>query len=446
MVVYLKMLLAIKNYFEFSENKTNFTNEIIAGFVTFLAMIYIVIVNAKILGQTGMPESALVTSTVIIASFSSIAMGVYSKNPYAVAPAMGMNVFFTYTIVKAWGIAWPLALGAVFWSGVIFLLLAIFNVRTKILAGIPDAVKHGIGAGIGIFIALVGFYNAGFIEQSPSGLLQISPLTPQTLIFLICFFLLAILLSLRLKGAILLMIVIGCLLSSLYGWLQDGKMLLVIPHHFFSMPDFSLFNAIDWAHSFKISLLPAVFTFLFINVFDSTGTLIGLSRSRNWFDKEGQPRRMKESLLIDSFSSFLSGLVGTSPTGIFVESATGIHAGGRTGMVSIVVGLLFLPFLFLSPLIMMVPSFVVAPALVMVGSFMMSSITFINWSDELEAIPAFMTIILMPLTLSISEGIVWGMLSWFVMALVKDRKSLNVMSNIITFCCFLILLSSLHII
>lgn len=440
------MLNAVKNYFQFSHHQTNFRTEILAGMITFLAMLYIIVVNAKILGQTGMPESALVTSTVIIASFSSIAMGLYSRNPYAVAPAMGMNVFFTYTIVKAWGIPWEIALGAVFWSGVLFLLLAIFNIRTKILAGIPNSVKHGIGAGIGIFIALVGFYNAGFIEQAPNGLLQIAPLTNQTLVFILCFFILAALLAMRVKAAILLMIILGCVIALPFGRLWGDQEILTIPQHFIKRPDFSLFFAIDWMGSFKVALLPAVLTFLFINIFDSTGTLIGLAQSRNWFDENGNPIRMKESLLVDSFASSLSGLFGTSPTSIYVESATGITAGGRTGLVSVVVGLLFLPFLFLAPLVMMVPLFVVAPALVMVGSFMMCSVKLVNWNEALESIPAFMTIILMPLTLSISEGIVWGMLSWFIMALVMDRKSLNTMSCIITFCCFLVMLSSLHVI
>ena len=439
------MQKVISNYFEFSLNKTTFTQEIRAGFITFLSMIYIVIVNAKILSQTGMSESALVTTTVIIAAFSSISMGLYSKNPYAVAPAMGMNVFFTYTIVKAWGIPWQVALGAVFWSGIIFLLLAVFNIRTKILASIPNSVKHGIGAGIGIFIALVGFFNAGLIEQAPSGLLQISPLSSQTLIFLLCLLVLILLIALRSKSAMLLTIIIGCLLSLPFGRLWGNNILLSIPVHFFARPDFSLFFAIDWGNSLKVSLIPAIFTFLFINIFDSTGILIGLSQSQNWFDKDGQPRKMRESLLVDSFSSSLCGLVGTSPTAIFVESATGIAAGGKTGLVSVIVGLLFLPFLFMAPLVTMVPSFVVAPALVVVGSFMMESIKLINWSDNLEAIPAFMTIILMPLTLSISEGIVWGMISWFVIAIIRDRKSLNIMSCIITFSCLLILLSSLNV-
>ncbi len=440
------MLNRLKGYFLFHQHQANIRTEIIAGITTFLAMLYIVVVNAKILSQTGMSGSALVTTTVVITAFSSIAMGIYAKNPYAIAPAMGMNVFFTYTIVKAWGIPWETALGAVFYSGVIFVLLAVFNIRSKILAGIPNGVKHGIGAGIGIFIALVGFYNAGFIEQSPSGLLEISPISPEVTIFLICLFLLAALFALRVKAAILIMIIIGCLISLPFGRWYGGAELLSIPAHLTRWPDFSLFFAIDWAGSFQIAIIPAVFTFLFINIFDSTGTLIGLAQASNWLDKHGNPIRIKESLVVDSVSASVSGLFGSSPASVYVESATGIAAGGRTGLTAVIVGILFLPFLFLSPLVMMVPMFVVAPALVIVGSFMMSSVKYIDWNDSLEAFPAFMTIILMPLTLSISEGIVWGMLSWFVIAIFRSRQSLNMMNVGITVCCFVIMLSSLKVI
>ena len=435
----------MKRYFEFEKYRTSWRTEIVAGVTTFLAMLYIVIVNAKILSQAGMPEHALVTTTVVISAFSSIAMGVYARNPYALAPAMGMNVFFTYTIVKAWGIDWQVALGAVFWSGVIFVFLALFNIRSKILAGIPDGVKHGIGAGIGIFIALVGFYNAGFIHQASSGLLEITALTPETFVFLICLLVLVILFALRVKAAILLMIIIGCLIAAPFGRVSHGEVLLHMPDHIIDMPDFSLFFAIDWAGSFQWAILPAVFTFLFINVFDSTGTLVGLAQASDWYDDKGQPVRIKKSLLADSVASSLSGILGTSPTSVYVESAAGVAVGGKTGVTAIVVGLLFLPFLFLAPLVIMIPTFIVAPALVIVGSFMMCSVEQIDWKKPLESIPAFMTIVLMPLTLSISEGIIWGMLSWFAIALFTAREKITWMSAIITLCCFVIMLSSLKV-
>lgn len=436
----------LDNYFKFKRYNTTFKTEVVSGFTTFLAMLYIIVINAKILSQTGMPEDALVTSTVIISSFASLAMGFYARNPYALAPAMGMNVFFTFTIVKGWGVSWQVALGAVFWSGLIFAFLAVFNIRSKILASIPDGVKHGIGAGIGIFIALVGFYNSGFIHQAPSGLLEIAPLTIETCIFLVCLFVLIVLIAFKFKAAILIMIILGSLISFLVGRVFGDNIIIQTPDKIFSLPNFSLSLSIDWGGSLRIAVIPVIFTFLFINIFDSTGTLIGLAQASNWFDKNGQPYRVRESLIVDSLASASSGLLGSSPASVYVESIAGISAGGRTGLVSIVVGLLFLPFLFLAPLVMMVPIFVVGPALVIVGSFMLGSVKQIQWDNISQAIPAFMTIILMPLTLSISEGIVWGMISWFLIILIQDRKQLKIIPVSITFCCFLIMLNSLKLI
>ena len=424
---------------------TSYKVELIAGLSTFLAMIYIIVVNTKILGQAGMPANAVVTSTVMIAALSSIAMGLYAKNPYAIAPAMGMNVFFTYTIVDIWHIPWQTALGAVFWSGVIFSLLALFNVRTKILDAIPLGVKNGIGAGVGVFIALIGLSNAGFIEKSPSSLLQIAPISIQTGIFVICLFLLIILTSRKIKAAMIITIFIGCLISLPFGRTIGTETVMEIPKHLFSLPDFSLFFSIDWLGSLKVSVIPAILTFLFISIFDSTGTIIGLANLANNLDKDNNPARMKESLIVDSFAGLFSGLFGTSTASIYVESGTGIAIGGKSGLVAITVGVLFLPFLFLSPIVEMVPMFVVAPALVIVGSQMLSTVRFMKWDDYSQTIPAFLTIILMPLTLSISQGIIWGMLSWFVISLATKKYDFNIITLIICFCCFLMMLQSMSI-
>ncbi|QIW09837.1 NCS2 family permease [Francisella sp. LA112445] len=429
----------------FGNEFTSYKVELIAGLSTFLTMIYIIIVNTKILSQTGMPANAIVTSTVMISALSSIAMGLYAKNPYAVAPAMGMNVFFAYTIVDIWHIPWQTALGTVFWSGVIFALLAIFNVRAKILDAIPVGVKNGIGAGIGVFVALVGFYNAGFIEKSPSSLLEIAPISVHTGIFIICLFLLIILTCRKVKTAMLIMIFVGCLLSLPFGRVIGTETVMEIPKHFFSMPDFSLFFSIDWLGSLKIATIPAIFSFLFINIFDSTGTIVGLASVANTLDEDGNPIRMRESLLVDSFSSLFSGLFGTSPSSVYVESAVGISIGGKSGLVAITVGVLFLPFLFLSPVVEMVPMFVVAPALVIIGSHMLSSVRFIEWDDLSQTIPAFLTIVLMPLTLSISQGIIWGMLSWLVISLATKKYNFNIITLAICFCCFLMMCESMSI-
>lgn len=436
----------IASYFDLKGNDTNIKTEILAGLTTFLAMLYIVVVNASILAETGMPASALVTTTVVISAFSSIAMGLYAKNPFAVAPAMGMNVFFAYTIVGLWHIPWQTALGAVFWSGVIFFLLALFNIRTYILKGIPHSVKYAIGAGIGIFITLIGFHNGGLIVQSSSGLLGVAPINPESGIFLFCLFLLIVLFTLRIKAAILLMIIVGCLLSYLVSLYYNDAKLMPIPERYFSLPDFSLFWAIDWKNSFSLSLLPAILTFLFINIFDSTGTIIGLSQSMLEIRQDQtEVTSIRKALSVDALSAALSGLAGTSPTCVYVESGAGIAIGGRSGLAAVVTGLLFLPFLFLAPIVTMVPIFVVAPALVMVGALMMSSAKQVDWTDSDQSLPAFLTIVLMPLTLSISEGIVWGMLAWFVVALLKHRQTINLMNSIIALSCFLMLLHSLQI-
>lgn len=426
-------------------SQSNLKTEIIAGVTTFLAMIYSLAVNADILSKTGMPASGIVTSTVVISVFACLAMGLYANNPYALAPSMGMNVFFSYTVVMAEGVAWPTALGAVFWSGVIFTILALFNIRSKILRSIPVAVKHGIGAGIGLFIALVGFHNAGFIEQSPDGLLEIASMSPSNAIFLFCLSVLIVLFVWRVRAAILLMLVVGCLLAYPFGRWWGQTLILHVPSHWVMTPDFALFGAIDWIGSLKVAIWPTILTFLFINIFDSTGTLVGLSQQMNWLDHQGQPIRMKASLLVDSISSGLSGLVGSSPTGIYVESATGIAVGGRTGIVAIVVALLFSPFLFLSPVVVMIPSFVVAPALVIVGAMMMRSVEFIDWQDYAQSIPAFLTIILMPLTLSIATGIIWGMVAWLLIALVTDWRSINLTALAIGLCCLVMLLTEMGV-
>ena len=419
----------IERYFKFKTHQTTLKTEIVAGITTFLTMIYIIVVNSELLAETGMHAAAVVTSTVIVAAFSSFAMGLYARNPYAVAPAMGMNVFFVYTIVKTWGISWQVGLGAVTWSGILFFLMTILNIRAVILNNIPDVVKYGMGAGIGIFITVVGFHNAGFIEVSTSsGLFEVAKLTTQSGIFLVCFFVLSCLLAMRVKASMLIVIILGCCLSYPFGRWWGHDVLLTLPEHYFAMPDFSQFFEIDWTKSFSLALFPTILTFLFINLFDSSGTLIGLAQSSQALDEEGNPIRMKQSLVVDSLGSACSGLLGTSPVSIYVESATGIMVGGRTGLVACVVGLCFLPFLFLSPIVTMVPMFVVAPILVIVGSFMMYSIRCIEWSNIVEAIPAFATIVLMPLTMSISEGIAWGMLTWFFITLMTDYKKLNIIN------------------
>ncbi|TNF68364.1 MAG: NCS2 family permease [Gammaproteobacteria bacterium] len=434
----------IARYFNFNREQTNFKTEIVAGLTSFLAVMYIIIVNSKILSLAGMPFNALVTSTVIISAFATIAMGLYAKNPYVLAPGMGMNAFFTFTIVKLWDIDWHVALGAVLWSGIIFLLLAIFNIRTKIIQAVPKSIQNSLGAGIGLFITLIGLKNAHIIVPSEATLIKFGHLSPAFFVFLVSFLLLIILTVKNIKGAMIISIIFATIISLPFGRIVDSTPLLVsLPDHIFSSPDFSLFFQLDLWGALKLSIVPVILTFLFINIFDSSGTLIGLAHSTNWIDKKGEPLRMRQSLLVDSAASSVSGIIGVSPATVFVESASGIAAGGRSGLTAVIAGLLFLPFMFLAPLIDMVPLSAVAPILVLVGCYMMRSIVNVNWDNIEDAIPAFLTATLIPFGFSISEGVAWGMIAWFAITLVQNKKHISLMSLFITICCALIIINNM---
>ncbi|MCF6775929.1 NCS2 family permease [Thiotrichales bacterium 19X7-9] len=434
----------IARYFNFNREQTNFKTEIVAGLTSFLAVMYIIIVNSKILSLAGMPFNALVTSTVIISAFATIAMGLYAKNPYVLAPGMGMNAFFTFTIVKLWDIDWHVALGAVLWSGIIFLLLAIFNIRTKIIQAVPKSIQNSLGAGIGLFITLIGLKNAHIIVPSEATLIKFGHLSPAFFVFLVSFLLLIILTVKNIKGAMIISIIFATVISLPFGRIVDSTPLLVsLPDHIFSSPDFSLFFQLDLWGALKLSIVPVILTFLFINIFDSSGTLIGLAHSTNWIDKKGEPLRMRQSLLVDSAASSVSGIIGVSPATVFVESASGIAAGGRSGLTAVIAGFLFLPFMFLAPLIDMVPLSAVAPILVLVGCYMMRSIVNVNWDNIEDAIPAFLTATLIPFGFSISEGVAWGMIAWFAITLVQNKKQISLMSLFITICCALIIINNM---
>ncbi|MCF6766551.1 NCS2 family permease [Thiotrichales bacterium 19S3-7] len=435
----------IARYFNFNHEQTSFRTEIIAGLTSFLAVMYIIIVNSKILSLAGMPFNALVTSTVIISAFATIAMGIYAKNPYVLAPGMGMNAFFTFTIVKLWNIPWQTALGAVLWSGIIFLLLAIFNIRTKIIQAVPKSIQNSLGAGIGLFIALIGLKNAEIIVPSDATLIKFGHFSPPFFIFLISFLLLVILTVKNIKGSMIISIIFATAISLAFGRVFDTSMpvLVSLPDHIFSSPDFSLFFQLDLWGALKLSIVPVILTFLFINIFDSSGTLIGLANSTNWIDKKGEPLRMRQSLLVDSAASSISGIIGVSPATVFIESASGIAAGGRSGLTAVIAGILFLPFMFLAPLINMVPLSAVAPILVLVGCYMMRSIINVNWDNIEDAIPAFLTATLIPFGFSISEGVAWGMVAWFAITLVQDKKQISLMSLFITICCILIIINNM---
>ncbi len=418
----------MEGFFEFKKNNTNLKTEVLAGVTTFLASMYIIVVNPCILQSAGMPFSGVLTATVLVSAFSSIMMGLYAKNPIVLAPGMGLNAFFAFTVVVGMGVPWEKALGAVFWSGIIFLLLSASNVRTRILLAIPKQLRYGVAAGIGLFISLIGFRNAGFIVPNVATAIGRGPLNEITITFLIGFFITAVLVVRRWKGALILGIITTTALALPIGRLwgdatavNHGNAALVTWQGFFATPDLSVFLKLDPFGSLNPALFPVIFTFLFTDLFDTLATFMGVAEAGNLVNGSGNPRNMKESLIVDSVGTLVSGIVGTSPTTSFIESATGVEEGGRTGLVAVVAGILFLPFMFFSPVLSVVPDIATAPALILVGAFMMRPILKVHWGRLDDAIPVFLSIILIPLTYSITQGIIWGFLSWMIIKLFTGK-------------------------
>lgn len=410
-------------YFHLAENNSSASTEIIAGLSSFLATSYIIIVNPAILSQAGMPFSGVLTATVIVCFFSSLMMGLYAHNPILVAPGMGLNAFFTFSAVMGMKVPWEVALGAVFWSGIVFMLLSVFNIRTYIVQAIPKPLRYAIAAGIGLFITLIGLVNAKFIVANPATLVGIGTLDPMLLTFLAGLALTAILILKKIRGAILVGIMVTTLLAWPLGRWWGGDVPVINWQGFVAKPDFSLLFQLDLVHSLKWSVLPVIFAFVFTDMFDSLSTFVGLSEASGLVDEQGQPRNIKRSLVVDAMATTIAGLAGSSPGTAYIESAVGIEAGGRTGLTAVTGALLFLPFLFLAPLLSMIPAIATAPALVLVGVFMMQPVTKIHWLQMDEAIPAFIAMVLIPFTYSITQGIIYGFLSWTILKLVAGKKA-----------------------
>ncbi len=417
--------------------------EIIAGATTFLATVYIIIVNPAILAKTGMPFPALVTATVMVTVLSTLLMGLYGKNPIVLAPGMGLNAFFTFSVVLGMKIPWQTALGTIFWAGIIFLLLSIFNIRTKIVKAIPRSLRLSISGGIGLFIAFIGFVNGGLVISHPATLVGAGPMNASTITFIIGILITSLLLIRKFKGAFLIGIMVTTIIAFPIGrWWGDassinfGVKTLVTWSGLFSAPNFELFGQLDLLGSLKFAFFPVIFAFIFTDMFDSLSTFIGVAEAADLKDENGDPRNIKQSLIVDSLATIFSAIFGTSSATSYIESAAGIKAGGRTGVTAIVAAILFMPLIFLSPLISMIPSIATAPILVLVGIFMMTPILKINWSDFEEAVPAFLSFILIPLTYSISTGIIWGFLSYGFIKLFNGKyKEVSPFLWIINLCC-----------
>ncbi|HED3889013.1 TPA: NCS2 family permease [Morganella morganii] len=407
--------------FRLQAHGTTARTEVIAGITTFLTMVYIIFVNPQILGAAGMDTQAVFVTTCLIAAFGCILMGCLANLPVALAPAMGLNAFFAFGVVSAMGYSWQTGMGAIFWGALGMLLLTVFRIRYWMIANIPLSLRVGITSGIGLFIAMMGLKNIGLVVANPATLVSMGDLTSHSVwLGALGFFIITILASRRIHAAVLISIVV----TTLIGWLLGD----VTYNGIFSMPPdvTSVLGKVDVAGAFNIGLSGIIFSFMLVNLFDSSGTLIGVTDKAGLADKDGKFPNMQKALYVDSVSSVIGGFIGTSSVTAYIESTSGVSVGGRTGLTAVVVGLLFLLVIFLSPLAGMVPAYAVAGALIYVGVLMTSSLARVNWDDLTDAVPAFITAIMMPFSFSITDGIALGFISYCVMKLGTGRlKELN---------------------
>lgn len=406
----------LERVFKLREHGTTARTEVIAGFTTFLTMVYIVFVNPQILGVAGMDTSAVFVTTCLIAAFGSILMGLFANLPVALAPAMGLNAFFAFVVVQAMGLPWQVGMGAIFWGAVGLLLLTIFRVRYWMIANIPVSLRVGITSGIGLFIGMMGLKNAGVIVANPETLVSIGNLTSHSVLLgVLGFFIIAILASRNIHAAVLVSIIVTTLLGWMMGDVHYNGIVSAPP----SVT--SVVGHVDLAGSFNLGLAGVIFSFMLVNLFDSSGTLIGVTDKAGLADEKGKFPRMKQALFVDSISSVTGAFVGTSSVTAYIESSSGVSVGGRTGLTAVVVGILFLLVIFLSPLAGMMPPYAAAGALIYVGVLMTSSLARVNWQDLTESVPAFITAVMMPFSFSITEGIALGFISYCVMKIGTGR-------------------------
>ncbi|HCR8745071.1 TPA: adenine permease AdeP [Shigella flexneri] len=406
----------LERVFKLREHGTTARTEVIAGFTTFLTMVYIVFVNPQILGVAGMDTSAVFVTTCLIAAFGSIMMGLFANLPVALAPAMGLNAFFAFVVVQAMGLPWQIGMGAIFWGAVGLLLLTIFRVRYWMIANIPVSLRVGITSGIGLFIGMMGLKNAGVIVANSETLVSIGNLTSHSVLLgILGFFIIAILASRNIHAAVLVSIVVTTLLGWMLGDVHYNSIVSAPPSVM------TVVGHVDLAGSFNLGLAGVIFSFMLVNLFDSSGTLIGVTDKAGLADEKGKFPRMKQALYVDSISSVTGSFIGTSSVTAYIESSSGVSVGGRTGLTAVVVGLLFLLVIFLSPLAGMVPDYAAAGALIYVGVLMTSSLARVNWQDLTESVPAFITAVMMPFSFSITEGIALGFISYCVMKIGTGR-------------------------
>lgn len=411
----------ITPFFKLKENHSNVKTEVIGGATTFLTMAYIIIVNPMILSSAGMDTGAVITATCLAAFIGTILVALWANVPFAMAPGMGLNAFFTYTLVLGQGLSWQTALGVVFVSGVVFLLLTLLGIREKVVNAIPLSLRLSTAAGIGLFISFIGMKNLGLIVDNPATLVSIGPLTQPVLIGLAALALIAVLEVRKIKGSILIGIAVATILGVVLGETQLPASLASMPPSLAPIAfQLDIMSALQWG------LVGAIFSFMFVDLFDSIGTIVACSYEAGHVEKDGSIRKIDKILEADAIATVAGSLLGTSTTTTYIESASGIADGARTGLASVVTAGLFLLALFFAPLIGAVPAFATAPALIMVGVFMFRNIREIDFTEFKSAVPAFLTMLLMPLTFSIATGLTIGFLSYIVIAVFSgDIKKIS---------------------
>ncbi|MBF7682001.1 NCS2 family permease [Acinetobacter sp. B5B] len=408
----------LERLFKLSENETSVKTEAVAGLTTFLTMCYIIIVNPLILSVTGMDHGAVFVATCIAAATGCLVMGLLANYPIALAPGMGLNAYFAYSVCLGMQIPWQTALAAVFMSGIIFILISLVRVREMIINAIPLSLKFAIGGGIGLFLALVALKNAGIIVANPATTVGLGNIKdPKALLAILGLFITVALHYFRVRGAIIIGILVITIIATFMGLNEFKGVVGAVPS---VAPTFL---QMDFSNLFSATLVGVIFVFFLVDLFDSTGTLVGVAHRAGIIKDDGKIPRLKKVLLADSTAIVVGAGMGTSSTTPYIESASGVAAGGRTGLTAVVVAVLFLICLFFFPLAQSVPGFATAPALLFVAVLMIQGITKIDWSDITEAVPAFLTIVFMPFSYSIADGIAFGFISYAVVKLITGKAS-----------------------
>jgi AGZA family xanthine/uracil permease-like MFS transporter len=416
----------LQRLFDLQGHGTTVRTEVFAGLTTFLTMAYIVVVNPLILGEAGLPVAGVAVATCLSAGIGSILMGFLSNYPLALAPGMGLNAYFTFTVVKGMGLPWQTALGCVFLSGVAFMLLTVAGVRKLIIRALPRSLFAAVGGGIGLFIAFIGLRDAGIIVASQGTVVGLGKLTaPSTALAILGLLVIASLQAMSVRAAML----VGILLTAVLAWVLGVSHFAPAAYSLVDLGSTAFKLDIPAALNLKggvgLSLVEIVFVFLFVDMFDNVGTLVAVTKRAGLVAKDGSIPRLNRILLADSISMLIGAVAGTSPVTSYIESASGVAVGGRTGLTAIVVGILFLCTLFFAPIVQAIPAVATAPALILVGALMMGALTEVEWSNPLEAIPAFLTVIIIPLSYSIANGLAFGITSYAVLKLVRGQARLS---------------------